>query len=189
MLLAGRFLTCFYGGSSQQDTCSGFGINVGIMMLFMESLLFFMFTTCMMADQAAGALTNQTQIDRLKNEKHDTGVEFNEVFGSVSDKAQLHWIFPVPVSFPAGIRDRLFGYRLPNEDDESDDEDEEACDVEKETSALISGNGALASDGGASEQPSGGGIPVDIEKASVGDTVSGRYEVPPGNVRKRGGPP
>lgn len=182
-LQAGRLVACVYGSTARDEKCSDFGMNMGIMMLFMESVLFYMFTTCMLADQAAGAITNQTQIERLKKERHDTGVEFNEVFGSgPGTRFQLHWIVPIPVSFPASIRDRLFGYRLPGEDEEAEDE---------ETEELVSAKGASQLDARASEQLAGS-APVDAEMGSASDpvTVSGRYEaLPNGSVRKRSGPP
>jgi hypothetical protein len=53
-------------------------------MLLVESILFGLFTLCMMADQFDSVSSNQTQIDRLKNERHMIQTEINEVFGSPS---------------------------------------------------------------------------------------------------------
>ncbi len=43
-------------------------------MLLVEAILFGLFTMCMMADQSESISTNQTQIDRLKNEKFEIQV-------------------------------------------------------------------------------------------------------------------
>jgi hypothetical protein len=42
-----------------------------VVMLLVESILFGLFTMCMMADQSESISSNQTQIDRLKNEKFE----------------------------------------------------------------------------------------------------------------------
>jgi hypothetical protein len=52
------------------------------MMLLVEAILFGLFTLCMLADQIDSVTSNQSQIDRLKNQKHTTQAEVNEVFGT-----------------------------------------------------------------------------------------------------------
>ena len=56
------------------NTCGSENQLVYTMFLFIESILFGMFTLCMLGDQLSSLRTNQTQIDRLKNEKHEIKV-------------------------------------------------------------------------------------------------------------------
>ena len=83
-----------------------------VLFLFLESLLFMMFTLCMLGDQLSSMRSNQTSIDRLKNQKHDIRVEVNEVCGSpVEVRFQLNWLLPVSVSYSDSLTERIFGYR------------------------------------------------------------------------------
>jgi hypothetical protein len=41
-----------------------------VLFLFVESVLFGLFTQCMLIDQLSSLRSNQTQIDKLKNQKH-----------------------------------------------------------------------------------------------------------------------
>jgi DHHC palmitoyltransferase len=83
-----------------------------VLFLFLESLLFMMFTLCMLGDQLSSMRSNQTSIDRLKNQKHDIRVEVNEVCGSpIEVRFQLNWLLPVSVSFSDSLTERIFGYR------------------------------------------------------------------------------
>ena len=86
-----------------------------LVFLVMESVLFGLFTLCMMADQLSSISTNQTQIDRLKNAKHDRyQQEVDEVCGTaVSVGCSLYWVLPIPmIVADNSLRERIFGYRL-----------------------------------------------------------------------------
>ena len=84
-----------------------------ILFLFLESLLFLLFTLCMLGDQLSSMRSNQTSIDRLKNQKHDIRVEVNEVCGSSNEiRFQLRWLMPIPVFFNDSVKERIMGYRL-----------------------------------------------------------------------------
>jgi hypothetical protein len=94
--------------------CGSVNDNFYVIFLFVEAMLFGIFTICMMGDQSQTIFTNQTQIDRLKNVKFE-GVEgFNEVLGCRDDqKFQLEWLLPIPVQLPAYPDHRhgqIFGY-------------------------------------------------------------------------------
>jgi len=94
--------------------CGSQDQNIMIIFLLLESLLFGLFTLCMMGDQTTVLSNNQTQIDKLKGDKHE-GVEgFNEVFGCDSDvKFTYDWVLPTPATFPdQNIKDRVMGYRM-----------------------------------------------------------------------------
>ena len=63
--------------------------------------------------------TNQTQIDRLKNQHHErVAQDFNEVFGTPTEVCcKISWIWPSPVVFPETLKDQIFGYTLPTRED------------------------------------------------------------------------
>ena len=48
--------------------------NLLTVFLLIESILFGLFTFCMISDQFAVVSTGQTQIERLKNERHEADV-------------------------------------------------------------------------------------------------------------------
>ena len=81
------------------------------LLLLVESALFGLFTMCMKGDQLSVVMTNQTQIDKLKNYSYETKVDINEVFGCASDiRFQMNWLYPIPVRFRDSIRDEVLGY-------------------------------------------------------------------------------
>lgn len=67
-----------------------------------------------MGEQWTSIWTNQTQIDRIKNVKHETAAGFNEVLGSPLDiDWDWRWLVPEPVRFPQypDLRyQAIFGY-------------------------------------------------------------------------------
>ena len=93
--------------------------NVMVVFLLIESILFGLFTLCMMGDQSTVLSSNQTAIDKLKGYKHEQeGLpDFNEVFGGSNDvKFRFDWLLPIPMRYPdtTTIKDRLLGYRVPD---------------------------------------------------------------------------
>jgi len=99
--------------SSYSKECGTPNETLSTIFLLVESILFGLFTFCMMSDQASAIADNQTQIDRLKNEKHEVKSAVNEVFGTPSEvSCSWWWIIPVPVEFPESVRDVVRGYRL-----------------------------------------------------------------------------
>jgi hypothetical protein len=85
-----------------------------VIFLVVESILFGLFTLCMLGDQLSAIGSNQTQIDRLKGTKHNYQMEVNEVCGSARGvKCHHTWFIPTAVKFAEGvIRDKVLGYRL-----------------------------------------------------------------------------
>jgi len=106
VLLIAKFIMCRGEcGSTNQHLLSVF--------LLVEAVLFGLFTLCMKGDQISVVTTNQTQIDKLKNHRHEVLVEYNEVFGCTSDtKFHPLWLIPIPAALPDGVRERLLGYRI-----------------------------------------------------------------------------
>lgn len=93
--------------------------NILGVLLLVESILFGLFTLCMIADQGSSITSNQTQIDRLKNMRHETPhiMEVNEVFGTPGNiSCQLSWVIPTIVKFPDNLRDKILGYQIRNND-------------------------------------------------------------------------
>lgn len=106
-----RFAFCAY---SHNPSCSADPRdNLLVIFLIVESMLFGLFTLCMMADQSSVLSSNQTQIDKLKNQKHESKVDINEVLGTPSSiRFSLFWFLPIPTSLPDNVRDQVLGYRL-----------------------------------------------------------------------------
>lgn len=109
VLVISRFAACAFSNL----TCNDEVHFLMILILFLESLLFLMFTLCMLGDQLSSMKSNQTSIDRLKNQKHDIRVDINEVCGSPLEiNFHWRWLIPVAVSFSETLEDRIMGYRM-----------------------------------------------------------------------------
>jgi hypothetical protein len=107
ILVAARYITCFVDDA--EDYCTSG--HLFIIFLIVESILFGLFTLCMIGDQWTTISMNQTQIDRLKNKKYEYQNEYNEVCGTPSHiNFQLSWLFPIPVRFAEEIRQKVYGF-------------------------------------------------------------------------------
>lgn len=92
-----------------------------VVMLVVESALFGLFTLCMMGDQMTTVMTNQTQIDRLKNKRYEYQTEVNEVFGTpVAIRFKWDWLTPTRTIFPSHVRDIIYGFRLEDTSEETE---------------------------------------------------------------------
>lgn len=116
VLVIGRYTMC-----SLRHNCGIMELDLFVVFLMVESVLFGLFTMCMMGDQLSNISTNTTQIDRLKNTifAQDQS-DVDEVFGS-DPEALCHysWLIAEPVKLPndANIRNRILGYRLQDDRD------------------------------------------------------------------------
>lgn len=202
ILLAARVIACYFSFATD-NYCTDINTVFGLVFLFMEAALFFLFTTCMMVDQLSGAMLNQTQIDRMKNEKHEVGVEINEVFGcSMDTRFEWSWLLPTPVKYSAAVKDKLYGYRLfemkypPgfDDDEEGDSTSSEEAEDHEETDELLAAAGPALGQfelKPASDRTHDVAVVHDIESGAP-MTAAGRYDVHStgnGNIRKRAGPP
>jgi palmitoyltransferase len=111
LLIISKCILCKYANGCGEEHES-----VTVLILLTTSILFALFTVCMIGDQIAVIATNLTQIDRLKNiksSKDTINLEYNEVFGC-SSEVSFHytWLIPQVVQFPDVYRDILLGYRL-----------------------------------------------------------------------------
>ena len=111
LLVLIKYISCIGGGHKCHASSRH---QLLVIFLVVESILFGLFTLCMLGDQLSAISSNQTAIDRLKGTKHNYQVEVNEVCGSArSVKFHHSWLMPVPVRFPDGtVKDKVLGYRL-----------------------------------------------------------------------------
>lgn len=79
ILIIAMYSTCSMSRRSKHY-CGGPSDSLFVLMLLVEAILFGLFTLCMMADQLDSISSNQTQIDRLKNEKHHIQVNLSLLF-------------------------------------------------------------------------------------------------------------
>lgn len=122
-LVVARFVNCL-GHIEKHEPCLDEPTHLlGLIGLVVESLLFGMFTCCMVIDQWDVVLTNVTHIDRLKGEIFMEDVEgrsgVHEVFGSGVGKGKkvgfrLDWLSPfAKVCFPEHIEADIMGFCRP----------------------------------------------------------------------------
>ncbi len=127
-----RFVQCI-GKIEHHEPCLDNPEHLlGIIGLCVESLLFGMFTCCMIIDQWDVVSTNVTHIDRLKGdtkmEDLENGSGISEVFGSGSHAMNMSlekkgkkgsgfrpdWLSPfAKVCFPENLRDDIMGFCRP----------------------------------------------------------------------------
>ncbi|KAG7362191.1 DHHC palmitoyltransferase [Nitzschia inconspicua] len=96
---------------------------LSILGLFIEAILFGLFTTCMMIDQAGVVTTKMTHIDRLKGGDDALGSSLAgvvEVFGlnpkklDFADKFRADWLSPFHrICFPSSLHDEIMGFCRP----------------------------------------------------------------------------
>lgn len=96
---------------------------LSILGLVVEAILFGLFTSCMMIDQASVVTSKMTHIDRLKGGEDDTVSSLAgviEVFGLHARRATDHhrfrpdWLSPfAKVCFPSSLQDEIMGFCRP----------------------------------------------------------------------------
>lgn len=96
---------------------------LSILGLFIEAILFGLFTMCMMVDQAGVVTTKMTHIDRLKGGDDSMGSSLAgvvEVFGldpkklELADKFRADWLSPFHrICFPSSLHDEVMGFCRP----------------------------------------------------------------------------
>ena len=125
-LVIARFVNCM-GHIDKHEPCLDKPTHLlSLIGLVVESMLFGMFTCCMMIDQWDVVLTKVTHIDRLKGEIQQDDSEgaggINEVFGiGIGNKKKnrassfrLDWLSPFTrVCFPDSMKDDIMGFCRP----------------------------------------------------------------------------
>jgi len=136
--------------SYKYEGCDDF-FEAGTFGLFLCTVIFFVFTCCMLCEQMDAISTNVSKIARMKLERererqlrrpnHDRNEsnnnndeadqlgrvcrDVNEVFGGTSPRIAWHWFCPwIPVTFLAHIERQILGYDEPNHHDDDDEDDD-----------------------------------------------------------------
>mmetsp|Transcript_8371 Transcript_8371/g.12146 ORF Transcript_8371/g.12146 Transcript_8371/m.12146 type:complete len:360 (+) Transcript_8371:36-1115(+) len=118
-LVVSRFVTCMQRGHPRTHHCFDHSTDLlYVLGLVVESLLFGLFTSCMMFDQWDVVVSNVTHIDKLKGDAGgDRVAGIIEVFGMLrgtSTAPRLDWFSPFArVCFPKGINEEIMGYCIP----------------------------------------------------------------------------
>jgi hypothetical protein len=134
-------------------------VHLLVIFLVIESLLFGLFTMCMIGDQWTTISSNQTQIDRIKGTKHEYQNEFNEVCGSLSTVSfSWSWFLPTPVTFNEDVKPKILGYRI---------------EENEERSPLMRGSGSSSTDNGHAGNGEGLETKLMVE-SKRGKSVNGR---------------
>jgi len=115
IILATKALLC--DQDDNDDSCDSF-YSIPIFYLLVVSLVFFVFTICMLLEQVGPLRDNKSKIARLKiksgqaseNEYNKVANNLNELFGGESPHFALHWLLPTPVTFPHGMKDTILGF-------------------------------------------------------------------------------
>ena len=138
-LIIARFVNCI-GHLDKHEPCLDKPTHLlSLIGLMVESMLFGMFTCCMMVDQWDVVLTKVTHIDRLKgadllfnDDDGDTSGGVNEVFGIGNSKGKkvsgfrLDWLSPfTKTCFPETMRNEIMGFCRPCDYSRVKDEDDE----------------------------------------------------------------
>lgn len=97
--------------------CKGWNETYAGIALLVVSVVFFLFTSCMLFEQIDAIKTNTSKIARMKMSVGHAGTElrrvteeFNEMFGGDSNEVALHWFLPTRVEFPDGMKKVVLGY-------------------------------------------------------------------------------
>lgn len=121
-LIVSRFFICLHMHGRHAHCLDHPTHLLNILGLVVESILFGLFTCCMMADQWDVVMSNMTHIDRLKGEVLAMAVDrvpgVLEVFGAGRRGARasfrMDWLSPFgQVLFPPTLRDQILGYCRP----------------------------------------------------------------------------
>eukprot|EP00529_Nitzschia_sp_RCC80_P024135 CAMPEP_0113463834 /NCGR_PEP_ID=MMETSP0014_2-20120614/12875_1 /TAXON_ID=2857 /ORGANISM="Nitzschia sp." /LENGTH=449 /DNA_ID=CAMNT_0000355867 /DNA_START=535 /DNA_END=1882 /DNA_ORIENTATION=+ /assembly_acc=CAM_ASM_000159 len=99
------------------EECRGWDESYLGSMLFVVSVVFGIFTSCMLCEQIDAIKTNRSKIARMKMSVGGQGTElsrvteeFNEMFGGRSQQVAWHWFVPLDVEFPRGMDKVVLGY-------------------------------------------------------------------------------
>merc|ERR1712224_1139928 len=105
------------GEEEKPEECRGWVESYFGLALLIVSVVFFLFTSCMLAEQIDAIKTNRSKIARMKMSVGQAGTElsrvteeFNEMFGGNSNRVALHWFIPTPIEFPNGMKKVVLGY-------------------------------------------------------------------------------
>jgi hypothetical protein len=178
--LRGRFLSSSHTNYAREE-CHGWYEHTSVLILFFVSLVFLIFTCCMLAEQIEAIETNASKIARMKMRVGQAGTElsrvteeFNEMFGGKDKNVAWHWFLPLSVDFLRGMKKVVLGYEW----------DETFDPVPYDEDARATAAAAAAAAGGVDEEQgqgkieltttprTGSGVPTSGGGASATSTAS-----------------
>jgi len=120
LLIALRTWHCGFplpSSSDENNECTGWNESYASLILLVVSVVFLIFTACMLFENIEAIQTNASKIARMKMRVGQGGTElsrvteqFNEMFGGDSNEVAWHWFFPLPVEFPQGMQKVVLGF-------------------------------------------------------------------------------
>mmetsp|Transcript_23323 Transcript_23323/g.55156 ORF Transcript_23323/g.55156 Transcript_23323/m.55156 type:complete len:392 (+) Transcript_23323:239-1414(+) len=115
--------------------------------LLVISVIFFLFTSCMLSEQVEAIKTNTSKIARMKMSVGNAGTElsrvteeFNEMFGGDSNRVAIHWFLPLPVEYPNGMKKVVLGYDWDETFEAVPYKEPDSGDLEAEMSNSVAGS-------------------------------------------------
>jgi len=154
-----RFLETTY-----RQECFGFYNSYATLILLIVSVVFMIFTCCMLFEQIEAIKTNSSKIARMKMRVGQAGTElarvteeFNEMFGGDSNNVAWHWFLPIEAEFPRGMKKVVLGYEW--------DETFDPVPYEEPSATHVSTNGLSA------------GVGLDEEEGAV--ELTSTLKMPP----------
>lgn len=169
---ARRFLEVVY-----RPECTGFYSNLSALALLIVSVVFMIFTGCMLVEQIEAISTNNSKIARMKMRVGQAGTElarvteeFNEMFGGASNEVAWHWFVPMEVRFPRSMQKVVLGYEW--------DETFDPVPYEEPTATIHTSNGMSAGGGSIPAVDEEKGISLELTPTSTRRTPSS-VEIPP----------
>lgn len=154
-----------------------------VLVLFVASIVFMIFTCSMLVENIEAIETNTGKIARMKMRVGKGGTElsrvthaFNEMFGGDSERVAWHWFLPLPVKFPTCMDKVVLGYEwdptfepapfvTPDEDEDADDDETMMAEVIGDKGDPPDVEGGLQGD--PSQPPSLGDTSGDSSFASI----------------------
>ena len=172
------------------EECTGWNESYSSIMLLVISVVFLIFTACMLFENIEAIQTNASKIARMKMSVGQAGTElarvteeFNEMFGGESNEVAWHWFLPLPVEFPRGMKKVVMGFEW----DETFDAvpyEEPGGDVEMGTTT--NANGATSSVTTTGAPPSSLGKAKSSEHETPDDTTPRAFPPATATTRKGG---
>jgi len=103
--------------AAEKEGCVRWDESYAGLALLVVSVVFFLFTSCMLAEQIEAIKTNTSKIARMKMSVGVAGTElkrvteeFNEMFGGDYNRVAMHWFIPTAIEFPNGMKKVVLGY-------------------------------------------------------------------------------
>ena len=159
------------------EECQRFYNSYASLILLIISVVFMIFTCCMLFEQIETISTNSSKIARMKMRVGQAGTElarvteeFNEMFGGTSNQVAVHWFLPTEVEFPRGMKKVVLGYEW----DETFDPVpyEEHAGIHGVAAATAASNGGLNAGSVGAGPDEEQGVGVELTSTSMSATAA-----------------